>query len=106
LLASREEPRLVVRNVVEVLPQDQIDNIIYWANAFNSPTEFWRNNTRFLRDTLRYTVLRVRGGVGRALGLHLGATHIAGVWLRLRMMLYCLLSLLANWHALGDRVTG
>lgn len=54
----------MVRNVVEVLPQDQIDNIIYWANAFNSPTDFWRNNTRFLRDTLRYTLLRVRRGWG------------------------------------------
>jgi hypothetical protein len=44
------------------MQQTTIDNIIYWANAFNSDLEFWRTNTRFLRDTLRYTVLRVSAG--------------------------------------------
>jgi hypothetical protein len=44
LLACRSEPRLVLHDVVLVIPeQSQIDGVIYWVNAFNSELEFWRN---------------------------------------------------------------
>jgi hypothetical protein len=56
---SRSEPRLVLRNVVEVLPSEQVEKIIYWVNAFNSEIEFWRQQTSFLRNTLKYTVIQV-----------------------------------------------
>lgn len=53
-------PRLVLWDVVLVIPeQKQIENVIYYVNAFNSEMDFWRNQTTFLRDTLRYTVIRV-----------------------------------------------
>jgi hypothetical protein len=42
--ACRSEPRLVLHDVVLVIPQQsQIDGVIYWVNAFNSDLEFWRN---------------------------------------------------------------
>jgi hypothetical protein len=41
---GRSEPRLVLHDVVLVIPeQSQIDGVIYWVNAFNSELEFWRN---------------------------------------------------------------
>lgn len=40
----RSEPRLVLHDVVLVIPQQsQIDGVIYWVNAYNSDLEFWRN---------------------------------------------------------------
>eukprot|EP00775_Hariotina_reticulata_P006912 gene6912-7128_t len=59
---KRSEPRLVLRNVVQVLPSDQVENIIYWVNAFNSDLEFWRQQTSFLRDRLKYTVIQYTRG--------------------------------------------
>lgn len=54
-------PRLVLWDVVLVLPEEpQIESIIYWVNAFNSELDFWKNQTTFLRDTLKYTVIQVR----------------------------------------------
>eukprot|EP00878_Enallax_costatus_P021703 GHUV01022993.1.p1 GENE.GHUV01022993.1~~GHUV01022993.1.p1 ORF type:complete len:782 (+),score=180.67 GHUV01022993.1:214-2559(+) len=60
---KRSVPRLVLFDVVLVLPeQKQIDNVIYWVNAFNSDLPFWRQQTSFLRDTLKYTVIQYTVG--------------------------------------------
>ncbi|KAF8061104.1 BAK1 [Scenedesmus sp. PABB004] len=60
---KRAAPRLVLHDVVLVLPEArQIESIVYWINAFNSDLPFWRQQTAFLRDALRYTVIRVSAG--------------------------------------------
>ncbi|WIA23478.1 hypothetical protein OEZ85_000223 [Tetradesmus obliquus] len=59
----RSVPRVVLWDTVLVLPQQQqIESIIYWVNAFNSDVDFWRNQTRFLRETLQYTVIQYTRG--------------------------------------------
>lgn len=45
-----------------VLPEQlQIDSFVYWADAFNSDLDFWKNQTAFMRDALGITEETVSG---------------------------------------------
>lgn len=56
----RFQARVVLRNCSLVLPgQRFIDRLVYWANAFNSDLDFWRQQTQYMRNKLLYTAMSV-----------------------------------------------
>lgn len=70
-------PRLNLRNCVEVLTdQQEVDFLTYWANAYTSNLTFYRNQTTYISQQLKFTNLQV-GLQGYASGVVLiGRRHV------------------------------